>query len=107
MSMSEQRAPVHPGEAAPEFTLPTADGQGIVRLADYRGRSPVFLALLNGLWCPFCRRQIARISATEGNRRDRAGERAALLQVPPDSSTLRCRSPAVHAPRVRRPEAGP
>ena len=25
-------------------------------LADYRGRSPLFLALFIGLWCPFCRR---------------------------------------------------
>jgi peroxiredoxin len=60
MSMIEMRAPLTLGEAAHDFRLPTADGKGTASLADYRGRSPVFLALLVGRWCPFCRREIAR-----------------------------------------------
>ena len=35
------------------------------RSTDYRGRSPVFLALFAGLWCPFCRRAIAQAWATK------------------------------------------
>ena len=66
MTTAESRPPVAPGEPAPDFTLPAVDGEEIVSLADYRGRSPVFLALMVGLWCPFCRRQIAQMGATEG-----------------------------------------
>ena len=65
MTSAESRPPVAPGDHAPDFTLPAVDGKAPVSLADYRGRSPVFLALLIGLWCPFCRRQIAQIGANE------------------------------------------
>lgn len=40
----------HPGERAPDFTLPTAEREGTVSLSDYRGKSPVLLALLRGLY---------------------------------------------------------
>jgi peroxiredoxin len=61
------QAPIRPGEAAPDFTLPAANRDGIVSLAEYRGRSPVFLALFIGLWCPFCRRSIAQMGTTEAS----------------------------------------
>ena len=97
MTMLEARPPVAPGEPAPDFTLPAVDRNENVSLADYRGRSPVFLALMVGLWCPFCRRQIAQLGTIEGKLKalgveslavggDAAGEREALLQVPPDPS---------------------
>jgi hypothetical protein len=35
-------APPEVGSAAPDFTLPTAEG-GTISLADYRGRRPVLL----------------------------------------------------------------
>jgi peroxiredoxin len=44
------RPPVQPGEPAPDFTLPAANREGSVSLADYRGRSPLLLALLRGLY---------------------------------------------------------
>ncbi len=88
MSMSEMRDPIHLGEAAPDFRLPTADGQGTVSLADYRGRSPVFLALLVGLWCPFCRRQIARIGATEGKLKARGVESVGIVATAPENAQL-------------------
>ena len=50
MTAIEQRPPVQPGEQAPDFTLPAADREGSVSLADYRGRSPVLLTLLRGLY---------------------------------------------------------
>jgi peroxiredoxin len=46
----EQRPPLQPGERAPDFTLLAADREGSVSLADYRGRSPVLLSLLRGLY---------------------------------------------------------
>lgn len=45
-----RRAPVQPGEPAPGFELPAASGSGSVSLGDYRGASPVYLALLRGLY---------------------------------------------------------
>jgi peroxiredoxin len=66
MSMTETRPPVAPGEPAPDFELPEINRPQTVSLADYRGRHSVFLALFIGLWCPFCRRAIAQMGATEG-----------------------------------------
>jgi peroxiredoxin len=62
---TESRPPVIPGEPAPDFTLPAVDRPETISLADYRGRSPVFLALFVGLWCPFCRRSIAQMGKVE------------------------------------------
>ncbi len=46
----ELRQPLQPGDRAPDFTLPAVDREGNVSLADYRGRSPVLLAVLRGLY---------------------------------------------------------
>ena len=50
MTTGERRPPVQPGERAPDFTLPAANREGTVSLADYRGRSPLLLALYRGLY---------------------------------------------------------
>ena len=51
MSTTTSRtAPVACGEPAPDFMLPAAHADGMVSLADYRGRSPVLLALFRGLY---------------------------------------------------------
>ena len=60
----QPRAPAGVGEPAPDFTLPTVPQEGIVSLADYRGKSPVLLAIMRGLWCPFCRRHLAQLGTT-------------------------------------------
>ena len=54
---------VQPGEPAPDFNLPVVQEERTVSLADYRGQSPLFLALFIGLYCPFCRRSLARLNA--------------------------------------------
>ena len=46
----ELRRPLELGESAPSFTLPAMDRDRTVSLGDYRGRSPVLLALLRGLY---------------------------------------------------------
>jgi peroxiredoxin len=88
MTMPETRPPVAPGEAAPNFTLPAVDRNESVSLADYRGRSPVFLALLVGLWCPFCRRQIAQIGTLEAKLKALGVESLAVVATPPDNARL-------------------
>jgi peroxiredoxin len=63
MIANARRSPIQPGEPAPEFDLPAASGSGTVSLADYRGKSPVYLALFRGLYCSFCRRQVVLLGS--------------------------------------------
>lgn len=51
------------GHPAPEFTVPAVSGDRLISLADYRGRVPLLLGLFPGLYCPFCRRSLAQMSA--------------------------------------------
>jgi peroxiredoxin len=50
MTTNRRQSPVQPGEPAPDFSLPAASGSGVVTLSDYRGKSPVYLVLLRGLY---------------------------------------------------------
>lgn len=52
------------GDRAPDFDLPDAVGEGTLRLAEYLRHGPVLLALLRGLYCPFCRRHISQLRST-------------------------------------------
>ena len=65
MAMNDRRAPLRPGEPAPDFALPAVNHEGNVTLADYRGRSPVLLAMMRGLYCAFCRRHIAQLGSVQ------------------------------------------
>lgn len=88
MSTLEMRPPVSPGEAAPDFTLPLVTGSGTVSLAEYRGRSPLWLALFIGLWCPFCRRAIAQMGAMEGKLRALGVEALGIVATSPENARL-------------------
>jgi len=88
MVTTEGRAPVSPGEPAPDFVLPAVDGTGTVSLADYQGRSPVFLALFIGLWCPFCRRALAQLSATEQTLKASGVETVGIVATAPANAEL-------------------
>jgi peroxiredoxin len=50
MTTGTERLPVPPGEPAPDFTVAAANREGRLSLADYRRRSPLFLALFRGLY---------------------------------------------------------
>ncbi|HEY7651070.1 MAG TPA: redoxin domain-containing protein [Methylomirabilota bacterium] len=88
MALTESRPPVSPGEPAPDFTLPAVDREEMVSLANYRGRSPVFLALFIGLWCPFCRRSIAQMGATEGKLKGLGVETLGVVATTPENARL-------------------
>jgi peroxiredoxin len=64
MMTTAARPPIRPGEPAPDFVLPAGNREGAVALADYRGKSPVLLAMMRGLYCAFCRRHIAQLGTT-------------------------------------------
>jgi peroxiredoxin len=88
MTTMQSRPPISPGEWAPNFVLPAVDGNGTVSLADYEARSPVFLALFVGLWCPFCRRAIAQLGATERALEALGVETLGVVATPPENARL-------------------
>lgn len=85
---TEMPSPVSPGAQAPGFALPAVDGSGIVSLDDYRGKSPLFLALFIGLWCPFCRRAIAEMAGTEPALKQQGVETLCVVATPPENARL-------------------
>jgi peroxiredoxin len=58
-STAAQEAP-RVGQEAPEFRLPTAQG-GELGPQDFRGKRRVVLWFSKGLFCPFCRRNMAQL----------------------------------------------
>jgi peroxiredoxin len=89
MSTTAQRAPVSPGEAAPSFALPAvARPDRLVTLDDYRDRSPLFLALMLGLWCPFCRRQLVQLASVDEKLKAMGVQSLAVVATPPDNAQL-------------------
>ena len=84
----EPRPPVQPGESAPDFTLPSVDRGGTVSLDDYRGKNALLLCLFRGLWCPFCRRAIARLGATQAKLKEFGVETLGVVATTPENARL-------------------
>ena len=87
MNMMSRRGPVQPGEPAPDFNLPAVYQDGQLALGDYRGR-PLFLAIFLGLWCPFCRRNIANLSMTRDELLSCGVETLAVVATELDNARL-------------------
>jgi peroxiredoxin len=87
MTTTEPRV-VQPGEPAPDFTLPTVERDGTVSLADYRGRSPLLLAFFRGIYCPFCRRQIAKLGLARDKLLAAGTETLAVVASPLERTRL-------------------
>lgn len=77
-----EHRPLQPGERAPAFSLPAVNRDGPVSLDDYRGKRSVLVALFRGLHCPFCRRQIARLSATRQALAEEGVDTVAVVNTP-------------------------
>jgi len=68
--MTLDSRPPGPGDPAPDFELPAGDRDDTLRLADYRARTPVLLAVMRGLYCPFCRRHLTQLGDVAEPLRD-------------------------------------
>jgi peroxiredoxin len=79
--MSPSR-PLQAGDSAPEFALPAINRDGTVSLSALRAKGPVLLALMRGLHCPFCRRQIASLAATRDKLAREGVETLAVVVTP-------------------------
>jgi len=82
------RPPISPGELAPDFALPSVADERLVKLADYRGQKSVFLALLVGLWCPFCRRHIAQMGALDADLKTQGVESLGIVATSAENARL-------------------
>ena len=81
-------APLGPGDAAPDFALPAVNREGQVSLDDYRGRSPVLIAMVRGLHCPFCRRHLVRLGTTQDKLNAVGVETMAVVNTPHERARL-------------------
>lgn len=88
MTTPIERPPIAPGELAPGFTLPAVGRDGTISLDDYRGQSPVLLALFRGLYCPFCRRAIAQLGVASEKLKSLGVETLAVVVTSPENARL-------------------
>ncbi|HXA95163.1 MAG TPA: redoxin domain-containing protein [Candidatus Dormibacteraeota bacterium] len=79
---------LRPGDPAPDFALPAVNREGQVSLDDYRGRSPVLVALFRGLHCPFCRRQLVQLGTTQDKLKAMGVETMAVVNTPLERARL-------------------
>lgn len=85
--MQSQRAPLQPGEPVPAFALPAANREGLVSLADLRGRA-FLIGFYRGLHCPFCRRQVVQLASLQPALRDAGVDIVAVINTPLERARL-------------------
>ncbi len=95
---------VRPGEPAPDFTLPSVERDGTVSLADYRGRSPLLIAFFRGIYCPFCRRQIAKLGLVRDRLLAAGVETLAVVASPLERTRLYFRYRPTRVPLAADPD---
>jgi peroxiredoxin len=88
MATNESRLPLQPGEKAPDFVLQAVNREGTVSLGDYRGKSPLLLALFRGVYCPFCRRAIAQLGVTRQKLEALGVETLGIVATKPENARL-------------------
>ena len=104
MSSLELRPPISPGEPAPDFVLPAVNHDGTVSLADFRGKTPVLLAMMRGLYCAFCRRHIVQLGATREKLLHLGVEVLAIVGMRPERVRLYYRYRPVGVPLAADPD---
>ena len=86
MTEMTSRLPVELGEPAPDFALPAVDREGIVSLADYRGRTSLLVALFRGLYCPFCRRSVVQLGLVRDKLRAAGVDALGIVGTTPENA---------------------
>ena len=71
-----------PGDRAPDFDLPTHDGDRR-KLADYLSRGPLVLTFYRGVWCPYCNLQLKAYDDRLSEFRAKGAELVALTPERP------------------------
>ena len=104
MPSLESRPLLSPGEPAPDFVLPAVDHDGIVSLADFRGKTPVLLAMMRALYCAFCRRRIAQLGVTRQRLLQLGVEVLAIVGMRPERVRLYYRYRPVGVPLAADPD---
>lgn len=104
MMTTAARPPVRPGEPAPDFVLPAGNREGTVALADYRGKAPVLLAMMRGLYCAFCRRHIAQLGTTRQKLQALGVDVLAIAAMAPERLRLYYRFRPVGVPVAADPD---
>jgi peroxiredoxin len=61
--MGQPSQSIQPGDRAPDFAVRAVQEDRTISLGDYCGRAPLLLGLFPGLYCPFCRRALAKMSS--------------------------------------------
>ena len=86
------------------FTLPAADGSGTVALEDLLRRGPVLLALMRGLQCPFCRRNLALLGSTRKKLQPLGVETLAIVATTAERARLYFKHRLVSIPVAADPD---
>ena len=79
---SEQNNAIKVGDRAPDFSVAAGEGDAPIRLDDYVGRAPLFLNLMRGLHCPFCRRAMTQLTRTDKELRALGMETLIVVMTP-------------------------
>ena len=104
MPSLESRPLLSPGEPAPDFVLPAVDHDGTVSLADFRGKTPVLLAMMRALYCAFCRRRVAQLGVTRQRLLQLGVEVLAIVGMRPERVRLYYRYRPVGVPLAADPD---
>jgi peroxiredoxin len=104
MPSLESRPLLSPGDPAPDFVLPAVDHDGTVSLADFRGKTPVLLAMMRALYCAFCRRRIAQLGVTRQRLLQLGVEVLAIFGMRPERVRLYYRYRPVGVPLAADPD---
>jgi peroxiredoxin len=85
--MTDQKRPLQPGDAVPDFTLPSANREGTISLNDLRGR-PFLIGFFRGLHCPFCRRQVVQLASVQPALQAAGVETIAVVNTPVERARM-------------------
>jgi peroxiredoxin len=80
--------PIQPGQAAPEFAVPSVQDDRTICLTDFRDRTSLLLGLFPGLYCPFCRRALAQMAATSEKLKPLGVDTLAVVGTELDNARL-------------------